>query len=162
MSKRKKAIDRDFVVKPYLINSDLKKRKKQPKFVVEEDFKKINYNELLPADWFFMKTCRYGGQTRKLVKTKEVNCRLLHHRNPYLRLGPFKEEQKSERPYAVVFHDILSDIEMNYLVEESRPNLSRERYGSSPGGDDRQDALAEHEFKDGNKVKIVHKTGLFL
>ena len=159
MSKRKKAIDRDFVVKPYLINSDLKKRKKQPKFVVEEDFEKINYNELLPADWFFMKTCRYGGQTRKLVKTKEVNCRLLHHRNPYLRLGPFKEEQKSERPYAVVFHDILSDIEMNYLVEESRPNLSRERYGSSPGGDDRQDALAEHEFKDGKKIRIVHKTG---
>ena len=156
MSKRKKHIDRDFVVKPYLINAELKKKKKQPKFIVEEDFEKVNYSEELPSDWLFMKTCRYGGQAHKLVKTKEVNCRLLHHRNPYLRLGPFKEEQKSERPYAVVFHDILSEIEMNYLVEESRPNLSRERYGSST---DRQDALAEHEFKYGKKMKIVHKTG---
>ena len=67
----------------------------------------------------------------------------------------FKEEQKSERPYAVVFHDILSDIEMNYLVEEATPNLSRKRYNS----DDIQDALAKHEFGQGKKVKIIHKTG---
>ena len=67
----------------------------------------------------------------------------------------FKEEQKSERPYAVVFHDILSDLEMNYLVEESKPNLSRSRYKS----DDVSDGLAKHEYGQGKKVKIVHKTG---
>jgi len=54
----------------------------------------------------------------------------------------------------VVFHDILSDLEINYLVEESRPNLSRKRYNS----DDIQDAVANHEFTEGKKVKIVHKT----
>ena len=54
----------------------------------------------------------------------------------------------------MVFHDILSDLEINYLVEESRPNLSRKRYNS----DDIQDAVANHEFTEGKKVKIVHKT----
>ena len=148
-------MDRDFIVKPYLINDDLKKKKKQPKFVVNQDFEKVDMQEDMPSDWHFMKICRYGRQAEHRHKTKEVNCRLLHHRDPYLKLGPFKEEQKSERPYAVVFHDILSEIEMNYLVEESRPNLSRARYGTT----DRQDAIAEHEFKHGNKVKIIHKTG---
>ena len=55
----------------------------------------------------------------------------------------------------MVFHDILSDLEMNYLVEEATPNLSRKRYNS----DDIQDALAKHEFGQGKKVKIIHKTG---
>ena len=27
-------------------------------------------------------------------------CRLLHHLNPYLKLGPFKEEQISVKPYS--------------------------------------------------------------
>ena len=49
----------------------------------------------------------------------------------------------------------VSDIEMNYLVEEATPNLSRKRYNS----DDIQDALAKHEFGQGKKVKIIHKTG---
>ena len=67
----------------------------------------------------------------------------------------FQEEQISERPYIVVFQDILSKFEMDHLIDESRPNLSRTRYGDS----DVQEALANHEFKDGNKVKITHKTG---
>ena len=34
-------------------------------------------------------------------------------------------------------------------------NIFRTRYGT----DDIQDALANHEFTEGKKVKIVHKTG---
>merc|ERR1711976_697358 len=156
LTKKKQVVDREYIIHPYLVDDDLKKKKKQPKFVSEgklTQVKRMGEHELT-ADWLFMKVCREGRQKQPLIHTKEVNCRFLHHKDPYLKLGPFKEEQKSERPYAVVFHDILSDIEMNYLVEEATPNLSRKRYNS----DDIQDALAKHGFGQGKKVKIIHKT----
>ena len=58
----------------------------------------------------------------------------------------------------MVFHDILSDLEINHLIEESRPNLSRSRYAT----EDIQEGLSSYEFSHGNKVKIVHKEGSFL
>ena len=63
------------------------------------------------------------------------------------------------RPYAVVFHDILNDEEINYLIDQSRPQLSRSRYDT----EDISDAQARHEYSEaGSKVKIVHKTGFNL
>jgi len=53
----------------------------------------------------------------------------------------------------VVFHDILTDIEMNFLKEESRPNLSRNRTFNQVSG-----ALAKHEFSSGERRRVVHKT----
>ena len=44
----------------------------------------------LTADWLFMKVCREGRQKKPYFHTKEVNCRFLHHKDPYLKLGPFK------------------------------------------------------------------------
>ena len=82
-------------------------------------------------------------------------CRFLHHNDAYLKLGPFKEEQMLEIPYTVVFHDILSELEINSLISEAIPNLSRKRYN----GNDIAEAVAEHEFKgNSKKVKVVHKT----
>ena len=157
LAKRKVPVSREYIIKGFMIDNNLSKKKKQPKFVAEGKYNldDVKWDESLPADWNFMETCRYGQRYPRRFKTKEVNCRLLHHQNPYLKLGPFKEEQKSERPYAVVFHDILSDLEMNYLITESRPKLSRTRQHDNG---DSQEALANHEFKDGKKVKIVHKT----
>ena len=94
-----------------------------------------------------------------MLKSKESDSQIIlavkHSVAYFLSCWYLKEEQKSERPYAVLFHDIISDLEMNYLIEESKPKLSRKRYDSN----DIQEALAKHEFKDGNKARIVHKTG---
>jgi hypothetical protein len=54
----------------------------------------------------------------------------------------------------VVFHDILSELEINYLIKKSTPHLSRKRYVS-----DEQNGLAKHEFGNGKKVKVVQKSG---
>ena len=54
-------------------------------------------------------------------------CRLLHHVNPYLKLGPFKEEQISVKPYSVIFKDIVNEKEMEYLKTTAMPQLSRNR-----------------------------------
>jgi prolyl 4-hydroxylase len=144
----------DFVVLPYLINDQLKKKKKQPKFIKEESFQKLDVNLDISGDTHFMKVCRKGKLQRQKFKSKELNCRMIHHGDPYLKLGPFKEEQASEYPYAVIFHDIFSDYETNLLIRQATPHLSRKRNTHA----DKSDVLAKHEFKDGKKTQIVHKT----
>ena len=80
------------------------------------------------------------------------HCRLLHHGDPYLKLGPFKEEQMSLVPYVVVFHDILSDLEIDFLIKESRPNLSRKRLYHT----DNSGSVTQKKGKKG--VRVIHKT----
>ena len=150
LTKKKVHVDRDFLVKPFVINEDMSKKKKQPKFIKSM---KPKFHDTIPIDSLFMDTCTHGQRLTRAFQTKEPICRFLHHQNPYLKLGPFKEELKSERPYAVVFHDILTDAEMDYLIKISIPKLSRKRY---PNGDISRGQ--QHEFRSGKKIKIVHKT----
>ena len=91
MTKKKIIVDREFIIHPYLVDEDLKKKKKQPKFVTEGKISPITKTQHeLAADWVFMKVCREGRQEQPKIHTKEVNCRFLHHKDPYLKLGPFK------------------------------------------------------------------------
>ena len=100
LNKNKIHIDRGYVIKPFLIDDDLEKKKKQPKFVKNMIMTKEIKMEEFYSDDSFMKTCQKGQMIERIVKSKEPECRFLHHMNPYLKLGPFKEEMKSERPYA--------------------------------------------------------------
>ena len=71
-----------------------------------------------------------------------------------MKLGPFKEEQTSVIPYSVVFHDLLSNKEMTFLKEESKPHLSRNRtFGNLHSG-----AINQHQIKSGERRRIIHKT----
>ena len=91
MTKRENPVGRDYIIKPYLVDKKLNKKKKQPRFIAEKRFKKIeNYGENLSSEWLFMETCRKGQYMERKAKTKELQCRFLHHQNPYMRLGPFK------------------------------------------------------------------------
>ena len=56
-----------------------------------------------------------------------VKCHLLHHYNPYLKLGPFKLEELWIRPYRSKIHDFLTEIEIDYLITVSTPYLSDAR-----------------------------------
>ena len=125
--------EKDFLVLPYLIDENLKKKKKQPAFVkenenihplIKNDQPKIDQN--VKVD-YFVEICRRGKIMPSLLPFKALKCRFLHHKNPYLKLGPFKEEHVSQVPYAVVFHDILSDLEMDNLIDNARPMLSKSR-----------------------------------
>ena len=55
-------------------------------------------------------------------------CTYLHHSDPYLKLGPFKIEMFMSSPLRLIFHDILSEREMDFLIEYSTPRLSNARY----------------------------------
>ena len=100
-------------VLPYKVDKNLKRKKKQPKFIEDRSIYKVklgDQNQFGP-EWLLMQTCQKGKWF-----TPEYNavypCRYLHHNDPYLKLGPFKEEWTSFIPYSVVFHDILSEKEI--------------------------------------------------
>ena len=91
LSKKRMIVDREFIIHPYLVDNDLKKKKKQPKYVIEGKLVPLTKGtKELTGDWMFMRVCREGGRKKRIVHIKELNCRFLHHQDPYLKMGPFK------------------------------------------------------------------------
>ena len=52
---------------------------------------------------------------------------MLHHNDPYLKLGPFKLEFLLSNPMRTILHDFMTEAEMKYLVDYSAPRLSNAR-----------------------------------
>ena len=106
------------------------------------------------SELMFMQTCQYGSWLEMVDILRPAKCQFLHHKNSYLKLGPFKEELHSDKPYIVVFHDLLSNTEVEYLKEVAKPNLSRNRtYNGGLSG-----AVNYQEIKSGKARKHIHKS----
>ena len=112
----------NFKTLPYLLDKNLKRKKKQPLFINDgtTDIQEADVNNDMGSEWSFMETCKMGKISHKrdsIITEKAIlaYCQYLHHGNAYLKLGPFKEEQISSIPYSVVFHDILTDTEVDFL-----------------------------------------------
>ena len=71
------------------------------------------------------KTC--NREIRNNITLQPNQCHFLHNFDPYLKLGPFQLEVYTKIPYRVVFHDFLSQKEIDHMIEISLPNLSRDR-----------------------------------
>ena len=78
----------------------------------------------------------------------------MHHKDSYLKLGPFKEEHITDIPSIVVFHDILTENEMTFLKEETRPYLSQKREFQHHNSG----STTNYEIKSGERRRIFHKT----
>ena len=138
----------------HLVDDKLLPKKKQPAFVTNGKLFNLKISDDRSNEWFFLSICKLGHFLPPYRRPNQ-QCRYLHHGHPYLKLGPFKEEKMLTRPYVVIFHDILSDIEINYLIDKSKPKLSRKRDFSKISSQ----TLAKHELKGGaKKRRIVHKT----
>ena len=72
----------------------------------------------------FRRICR-----DKIINSKDavVKCHLLHHNDPYQKLGPFKLEELWIRPYRSKIHEFLTGTEIDYLITVSTPYLSDAR-----------------------------------
>ena len=142
----------------YLVDKNLKRKQKQPIFIANKDIYSAKYGSSeIASEWIWFRTCQVGKWLGNFhypgIEQLWKPCRLLHHQNPYLKLGPFKEELYSIVPYSVVFHDILTDNEIEFLRETSIPNLSRNRTYDRTSG-----ALNRAEIQSGARRRIIHKT----
>ena len=97
-------MDKNHRMLPYLINERLEAKKNQPEFVVKDWVNDLDgdYGKTID-EWVFTQTCQKGSWLPKRQKWTSIKCRYLHHKNSYLKLGPFLEEQISVIPYSVVF-----------------------------------------------------------
>ncbi|XP_041988641.1 prolyl 4-hydroxylase subunit alpha-1-like isoform X3 [Aricia agestis] len=58
---------------------------------------------------------------------KELTCRYLTENHPFLRLAPIKMEYKYRNPDIVLFHEVLSDSEIQHLKELAQPRRAMVR-----------------------------------
>ncbi|XP_043465896.1 prolyl 4-hydroxylase subunit alpha-2-like [Leptopilina heterotoma] len=54
---------------------------------------------------------------------KQLRCRFVDHGNPFLRIAPFKQEDVYLDPFIVIYHNVLTDAEVEMLQEEGYPAL---------------------------------------
>ena len=144
LEKSKAIVTDKHVFSPYMLDENLERKKKQPKFVTTE--KLIDAEHIIDAvvndgaakfkTDSMLKSC--GGILRKNlnylnngVRSKSEGdihkCRLVHHKDPYTKLGPFKLEIVHNNPFLMVIHELFTEEDRNYLVDWARPRLSRNR-----------------------------------
>ncbi|KAH8261664.1 hypothetical protein KR044_013061, partial [Drosophila immigrans] len=68
------------------------------------------------------------GCRGKFVKKRNLHCRYNHTTHPFLRLAPIRMEEINHDPYIVMFHNVISDKE----IEEMK-NLSVNMYNGYSG-----------------------------
>ncbi|TRY73565.1 hypothetical protein TCAL_06704 [Tigriopus californicus] len=157
LMKRKCFVGKHFHTTKKLLNPDLTPKKNQGKMAPKHFTADLGSNKGL--DYFFQSTCRGESMdtAEVLIRLKRETlknppkCTLLHHNNPFLRLAPFPLEIVSTSPYIVIFHGILSEEEIQFLIEYSKPRLSINRDESNRGLDPVHSA-------DAGKVRIVAKS----
>ena len=157
LSRKRERVGDEFQVNPYIVDDQtLLKKKKQPKFIKNilmdpiidnrsNDFKRLE---------LFRRTCREDQVGIVVQGERHLHkCHFLHHGDPYLKLGPFKFEFLLFTPMRSIFHDILDEDEIEYLVEISRPNLSASRIVPESNK-----WATKADIKYGKKGKTVAKT----
>ena len=144
LEKSKSVVTDKYVFNPYMLDENLERKKKQPKFIKSEQVTDtIQIIDAIMNDGMakfktdsMLKTC--GGIRRKnihsvgndLGSVSEADihqCRLVHHKDPYTKLGPFKLEIVHHEPFLMVIHELFTEEDTNYLVDWARPRLSRKR-----------------------------------
>ena len=119
----------DRQVLPYLVKDNLEPKLVQPDWILNGEYKSINFSPRSPKaikERLFRVFCSRGTFIRGEVKPVP-KCRLLHHFDPYLKLGPFQVEVITDQPYRSMLHNVLYNHELEWMVEYSTPYLSEAR-----------------------------------
>ena len=130
----------DYQVFPYLLDTNtLLKASSQPDFVKHmPDYETLSNRDLPRGKRIFWKLEKFrkvcsgqtvGADTRRQKLRRK--CRLLHHNDPYLKLGPFKMEILRLQPLRSIIHHILSEKEIRYVEEQAESKLRNEYFSGS-------------------------------
>ena len=74
--------------------------------------------------------CR-GGLTKSPSEISQLHCRYVST-NSFTKLAHFKAEEVNIEPYILVFHDVLSDSEIEFLTSAAKSKVQRAKV--TPGG----------------------------
>lgn len=85
---------------------------------------KVLKRERIAAFENYERLCR-GERIKTPFEESQLHCRYTSNNNSYLLLQPFKEEQLSLDPEILVYHDVISDKDMELFKELAVPLLAR-------------------------------------
>ncbi|GAB6027770.1 hypothetical protein CHUAL_002006 [Chamberlinius hualienensis] len=85
---------------------------------------RLDVVEELPERQMYEKICRGEVKLSEAV-SKTLSCRYVKKPDPYLMYELLKEETVFHRPWIVIYHDILSDKEMEVIKTMAKPRLKR-------------------------------------
>ncbi|XP_055907288.1 prolyl 4-hydroxylase subunit alpha-1-like [Eupeodes corollae] len=89
---------------------------------------KENFPPTLPKEKYVdpaRQRYRLGCQGKYRERVANLHCVYNTTTDPFLKLAPLKMEQISLDPYVVLYHDVLSDLEIEVLQTMATPNLQR-------------------------------------
>ena len=90
------------------------------------------YNEYFVPDGIFSavkeniiysQVCR-GNLTKSIQELSQLHCKYVSN-SPFSKLARFKMEEANLEPYIVLFIDVLSDDEIKFIQEKSKPKVER-------------------------------------
>ncbi|KAJ8914268.1 hypothetical protein NQ315_011000 [Exocentrus adspersus] len=67
--------------------------------------------------------------------TAKLICRYVTNNNPYLRIAPFKVEEAHHKPDLFIFHDVMSDSEIETIKKLATPRFRRATVQNSQTGE---------------------------
>lgn len=124
--KWRKSLGSNYMALPYLIDEDLNKKPTQPADLLRSLYV-LDIENDFQQEFVMRSVCQRGTFVRRDPTEDLPKCGFLHHFDPYLRLGPFKVEVVEKSPYLSILHGILTEEEIQWIVDYSRPRLSKSR-----------------------------------
>ena len=74
-----------------------------------------------------------GAELRTPDLDVDLRCRLLHHHDPFSKLGPFMVEEASLQPYIIVVKQLMVDTEMSHFKDTAAKELFRSGHAGKEG-----------------------------
>lgn len=56
--------------------------------------------------------------------TSKLHCFYVSNKNPFLKIAPFKVEEAYPEPRLLIFHDVMSDAEIETIKKLAQPRVS--------------------------------------
>lgn len=123
----------DWQTNPVPVNKSLARKLRYmesgaPKFIPKL-YQHQSYEE---EEEHYSRLCR-GERLRPIEIESTLVCRYASS-NPYMTLMPLQLEEKSLDPYIVIFHNFLTNVQTDTVIDLAKPKLTTSRHRSPDGG----------------------------
>lgn len=101
------------------------------------------------------KLCRGDSDlTRPSIELKNLRCRFIGF-SPFSSVAPFKLEEVSHDPYIVLYHEMISDAEIDKIIELARPKGKKAEIGLVNSEAVDRDRLAQSSWLYDNDYELL-------
>lgn len=117
-----------------------------------DEFERNGEFDLAKEQILYSQVCR-GNITKSLKELSRLRCRFAAF-GAFSKLAPFKIEEANLDPYIIQYIDVLSDDEVEFLKNRSKPEIERAfvGWGSDSKSDNRRIAQISWHFDDEHEV----------